>query len=182
MRVLVTGAAGFVASHLIPTLEAGGHEVYALARPDQADRLPGGTPVLVDLRTPLAGGGLPAVEAVVHLAQANVPFPDGANALYRVNTVATQELLDHARRAGAGRFVFTSSGSVYGFGDRVVTEDDKLAGGDFYATTKIHAERLVTHYRDFFGTTTLRLFMPYGPGQRNRLIPALIGRVERGTR
>ncbi len=176
----MTGAAGFVASHLVPALEGSGHEVFALARPDQAGELPGGSPVPVDLRSPLADAGLPAVDAVVHLAQANVPFPDGANALYRVNTAATQELLDHARRTGAQRFVFTSSGSVYGFGDRVSTEESELAGADFYSTTKIHAERLVALYREFFGTTVLRLFMPYGPGQRGRLVPALIGRVERG--
>jgi UDP-glucose 4-epimerase len=180
MKILVTGAAGFIGRHLLPALAAAGHDPYGLARPDQVDDLHGGVAVVCDLGVPIRADSLPRVEAVVHLAQANVAFPEEARLLYRVNTVSTQELLDLGRKTGIARFLFTSSGSVYGFGDRRLTEDDELAATDFYAATKIHAERLVSHYREFFASTIFRLFMPYGPGQRGRLIPALIGRIERG--
>lgn len=178
MKVLVTGSTGFVASHLLPAL-ASTHEVFALGH--DGSRIPAGDwqPLVVDLRD-FDSADLPAVDAVVHLAQANVPFPDGALDLHEVNTGATVRLLDHARRCGATRFVFASSASVYGFGDRPWTEDDEPAATDFYSATKLAAERFVGAYRSFFGTTILRFVAPYGPGQRNRMIPRLVESVRAG--
>jgi UDP-glucose 4-epimerase len=180
VKVLVTGATGFVAGHLVPRLVADGHEVVALGH--DRSRLPvEGEPLVVDLAQPIAPGTtLPRVDAVVHLAQANVPFPDGAERLFAVNAASTLALLAHARTTGARRFVFTSSASVYGFGERRFAEDDELGATDFYSLTKRTAERLVGHYRPSFGTTILRLVAPYGPGQRGRLIPALVDRVRDG--
>ena len=112
MKVLVSGATGFVASHLIPALAAAGHDVVGAGH-DHA-RIPAEATVLeFDLAAP-DWPALPDVDAVVHLAQANVPFPEGADALFAVNVAATQRLLEHARRTGARRFVLASSGSVYG--------------------------------------------------------------------
>jgi UDP-glucose 4-epimerase len=182
MRVLVTGATGFVGSQLLPALVAEGHDVFAAARePDRLEPRSRITPLECDLATPVAEGSLPEVEAIVHLAQANVRFPEGASELYRVNTASTQELLDHGRRVGTRRFVLTSSGSVYGFGPKPFAEGDPVQPHDFYALTKIHAEQLVAAYREHFATTSvLRLFAPYGPGQTGRLIPSLAQRVRRG--
>jgi nucleoside-diphosphate-sugar epimerase len=181
VSALVTGATGFVGSHLLPTLAGEGHEVFAVVRdPERLGPAKGVEPVAVDLGEPIAEHSLPEVEAIVHLAQANVRFPDAARELYRVNTVSTQELLDHARRVGARRFVLASSGSVYGFGRRPFAESDPLRPPDFYALTKLHAEQLVAAYGEHFGTTVLRLFAPYGPGQAGRLIPSLAQRVRRG--
>jgi UDP-glucose 4-epimerase len=181
MRVLVTGATGFVGSHLVPVLVAEGHDVFAAARAaDRIEPTSGITPVECDLGTSIEERSLPEVDAIVHLAQANVRFPDGAGELYRVNTTSTQELLDHGRRTGARRFVLTSSGSVYGFGSKPFAESDPVRPHDFYALTKIHSEQLVAAYREHFGTTVLRLFAPYGPGQTGRLIPSLAQRVQRG--
>ena len=181
MRVLVTGATGFVGSQLLPALAAEGHDVFAAVRgPDRLEPTSGITPVECDLGRSTEGRSLPEVEAIVHLAQANVRFPEGAGELYQVNTTSTQELLDHGRRVGARRFVLTSSGSVYGFGPKPFTESDPVRPHDFYALTKIHAEQLVAAYREHLGTTVLRLFAPYGPGQAGRLIPSLAQRVRRG--
>jgi UDP-glucose 4-epimerase len=179
MRVLVTGSTGFVAGHLLPAL-ATQHEVYALGH--DAARIPnleGVEPLVVDLRS-ARDASLPEVDAVVHLAQANVPFPDGALDLHAVNTASTVALLDHARRCGAHRFVYASSASVYGFGDQPWTEDDAPAATDFYSATKLAAERFVGVYSDTFGTTIMRLVAPYGPGQQNRMIPRLIANVRDG--
>jgi nucleoside-diphosphate-sugar epimerase len=179
MKVLVTGATGFVAGHLIPRLAADGHHVIGLGH--EADRIPDeAESLVVDLAQPLVRGSLPAADAIVHLAQANVPFPDGAQELFAVNAVSTLGMLEHARAIGATRFVFTSSASVYGFGDRPFAEDDEPAATDFYSVTKRTAERLVEAYNEHIGTTVLRLVAPYGPGQRARLIPALAQRVREG--
>jgi UDP-glucose 4-epimerase len=176
VKVLVTGATGFVASHLVPSLDDAGHEVYALGH-DESRIASGGTPVVADLRDPDVFGSLPQVDAVVHLAQANVPFPDGAADLFAVNTAATAALLEHARRVGAARFVYASSASVYGTGDAVWHEDDALAARDFYSATKVAGERFVQAYDGLLHTAILRLVAPFGPGQRNRMIPRLIESV-----
>jgi UDP-glucose 4-epimerase len=179
MKVLVTGATGFVASHLLPALAAK-HEVVALGHDES--RIPtydNVEPLAVDLRD-AADSLLPKVDAVVHLAQANVPFPDGALDLLAVNAAATVALLDHARRCGAARFVYASSGSVYGPGERPWTENDAPNATDFYSSTKLAGERFVGAYATYFGTTVLRLVAPYGPGQRNRLIPRLVTSVHEG--
>jgi UDP-glucose 4-epimerase len=180
MRVLVTGATGFMAPHLLRRLVADGHEAIALGHDER--RIPSGegvTPVVVDLAEPI--GELPGFDAVVHLAQANVTFPEGADQLFRVNVASTQALLDLARRHGARQFVYASSGSVYGLGEGAVAEDDPRRADDFYAVTKRSGELLVGAYRGHFGTAILRFFAPYGPGQVKRLIPGLIERVSSGA-
>ncbi|MES1247554.1 MAG: NAD(P)-dependent oxidoreductase, partial [Actinomycetota bacterium] len=151
MKILVTGASGFVAQHLVPTL-ATEHDVIALTH--DPERVPAGgnfESVVVDLRDPTAS--FPKVDAVVHLAQANVPFPDGARDLFAVNTTATVALLDHLRRVGGTHFILASSASVYGFGERPWTEEDVPAAGDFYSATKLAAERFVRAHEGFFSTT-----------------------------
>jgi UDP-glucose 4-epimerase len=182
VKVLVTGASGFVAPHLIRALVARGDEVVASAR--DAERIPEGAgiePLPLDLAAPLDTVSLPEVDAIVHLAQANVPYPERALELYRVNPVSTLELLAAYARTGARRFVHASSGTVYGLGDRAFRESDPGKHHQLYATSKIHAEDLVARSADVLdGAVSLRLFAPYGPGQVNRMIPGIIGRVRDG--
>jgi nucleoside-diphosphate-sugar epimerase len=178
--VLVTGAGGFIAPHLIRRLVDARHEVIGLAQrevelPEDADL------VVRDLGQPLDDDDLPAVDGVVHLAQANFAFPDGARALFRVNSASTHDLLEFARRCGATHFVYASSGSIYGLGDGAVDEEAPRRALDFYAVTKQIGELLVDSYSQFLTTTTLRLFAPYGPRQTRRLIPNLVERVANGT-
>jgi nucleoside-diphosphate-sugar epimerase len=181
MKVLVTGASGFVGGYLVPALAGTGHEVFALVREPASYSAPAGVrPVVADLSVPLDLASLPQVDAVAHFAQSNVPFPDEAATLYRVNTSSTLDLLEHARRCRAQRFLYASSASVYGFGERPFTEDDPLSGRDLYAVTKMNSEQLVSAYGGFFATAVFRLVAPYGPGQTGRMIPGVIGRVRDG--
>ena len=183
MRVLVTGASGFVAPHLIAALVARGDTVVATAR--DAARIPEGPGIdalPLDLAAPLDDVELPAVDAVMHLAQANVPYPAQADVEFPVNTLSTLAMLDACARTGARHFVHASSGTVYGLGDEPFRESDPVRHHQLYATTKIHAEDLVARYADQLdGAVSLRLFAPYGPGQVNRMIPGIIGRVRAGT-
>ena len=180
MRILVTGATGFVAGHLVPAL-ARKHDVVALGHDlDRIITADGVETLQIDLRERGFAERLPQVDAIVHLAQANVPFPDGAADLFAVNTASTAALLEHARRSGASRFVFASSASVYGLGDAPWSEEDAVAATDFYSATKLAAERLVGAYTSELGTTIMRLVAPYGPGQRNRMIPRLVASVREG--
>jgi UDP-glucose 4-epimerase len=179
VRVVVAGATGFVASHLVPSLAEDGHEVLALGH--DLRRIPfadGVTPVEADLRAPLPD--LPPPDAVVQLAQANVPYPEGAEDIFSVNTACTHVLLELSRRAGARCFVYASSGSVYGDADGRLREDDPCRARDFYSATKLASESLVRSYEPFFATAILRPFAPYGPGQQRRLVAGLIDRIRVG--
>lgn len=182
VNVLVTGATGFVAGALVPHLLREGHRVYALGHdPQRLARFPDAEPIDVDLRRTDLAEQLPAgLDAVIHLAQANVPFPQGAQELFDVNVGSTQRLLEHARRTGMGRFVYASTGSVYGGGARPWRETDPSLGTGYYAATRQAAERLVQAYGEHLPSIILRTVTPYGPGQRNRLVPGLIGRVQAG--
>ena len=180
MRIAVTGATGFIGSALAPALADEGHEVFALARrPDAVQSHDGVVPVECDL-----GGTVDLdveVDAIVHLAQANVPLPEGARELFRVNTASTAELLDWGRRVGAERFVYASSGSIFGLGGGVVSEVTERRSDDLYAVTKETAERLVDSFAPSYrAAVVLRPFAPYGPAQTGRVVPSLIRRVREG--
>jgi UDP-glucose 4-epimerase len=181
VRVLVTGATGLIGSRLVRTLAGQGVEVVALAR--APDRLPAHPLVKVlehDLERPL-DAPLPSVDAVVHLAHhARVEVPEHARLLYRLNAMSTQELLEGARRVGVARFVYASTGGVYGFGDRPFDEDDAPRGRGLYTLSKRHAEELVAAYGDYLEGVVVRPFFPFGPGQQGRLVARIADRVSAG--
>ena len=181
MRVILTGATGFVGRHLLPALSPL-HEVVCIARdPDALPAEHRAAAVRADLREPLRIDSLPATaDAVIHLAQAHAAFPEGAAELFAVNAAAALQLADYARRAGAGVFVLGSSGNVYAQSGHAFAEDDPLGPSDYYGETKRCAEQLVLRYNKSFRVRVLRLFAPYGPSQTGRMIPNIIGRVRRG--
>lgn len=182
MRVLVTGGSGFVGSRLIESL-ARDHEVWVVGR----TRVQSGPPVNWvdwDMASPLGAGTLPGrLDCVVHLAQSRDYrlFPESAVSIARVNVGATLELLDHARKAGVKRFVFASSGGVYGGSDVPIREDAHVRPPDFYLATKVASETLANTYRSLFDVVNLRLFFVYGRGQGpDRFITRLVRRVLAG--
>jgi UDP-glucuronate 4-epimerase len=186
-RILVTGAAGFIGSHLTERLLAGGHTVVGLDNfdPFYAESLKRGNLAGVqsnpnfrlvegdctnvdDVDRAFAGG----VDAVVHLAakagvRPSIQDPVGYT---HANIVATQVVLEAARRHGSSRFIFGSSSSVYGNNEKVpFSEEDPVERPiSPYAATKRACELLCHTYHHLFGmgVLSLRFFTVYGPRQR----------------
>jgi UDP-glucuronate 4-epimerase len=185
-RVLVTGAAGFIGSHVAEALVARGDEVvgldnfdpfYARAVKEANVAGLGAGPrfrlVEGDIRDPaLVAGLLDAGTVVVHLAaRAGVrPSLEDPAAYASVNIEGTAVLLEAARRAGARRFVFGSSSSVYGDTAPVPFAEDwpALLPISPYAATKRAGELLCAAFAQLYALRiiALRFFTVYGPRQR----------------
>lgn len=183
-RVLVTGAAGFIGSHLCEALLARGEtvlgidsftEYYSTAR-KRANLSPALANGLEFRRADLARDSLEGlvdgIDVVYHLAaQPGVrsSWGEDFDTYARRNVVATQRLLEATLRAGAARFVFASSSSVYGdVGSTPAREEDRPAPVSPYGLTKAACEDLLGVYRRTHGLSAvaLRYFTAYGPRQR----------------
>ncbi|HZT92242.1 MAG TPA: NAD-dependent epimerase/dehydratase family protein [Gaiellaceae bacterium] len=181
MRVLVTGGAGFIGSHVVDRLRVRGHEprIFDLVESPHHPRREVET-VLGDLCDPdavaRAVGGCDAVVHLAALADVDEVERDPARA-DRVNVRGTQTLLDGVRAAGTGRFVYASTIWVYGdaAGPKAVDEDAPLAlPKHFYTATKIAGEMYTASYGELYGLehTILRFGIPYGPRSRPTAVVA----------
>lgn len=185
MKILITGAAGFIGRRLVDRLQME-HEVTALAR--NATNSSSTREVRwigQDLTQPLNMSSMPTrVDVVIHLAQSRFykDFPGKAEDIFKVNVEAAFRLLEYSRKAGARRFIFASTGGVYGHGHEGFSETDPVRPSNFYLSSKYITELLLANYQTFFDTLIFRLFFVYGTGQSpSMLIPRLIRSVIMGT-
>jgi len=168
MKILVTGATGKVGSRLAKRLAQRGDQVRALVRdPARAADLREAHIELAEgdlLRPESLPPAVRGVDAVVHCAAFfRGATPEQAQA---VNELGTQHLASAARAASVKRFVFTSTGLVYGSnGGRLAREDDPCAPTAAYPVSKLGAERfLLALATDSFDVRVLRLPFVYGDG------------------
>ncbi|HXQ28960.1 MAG TPA: NAD-dependent epimerase/dehydratase family protein [Gemmatimonadales bacterium] len=180
-RYLVTGAAGFIGSHVCDALLDRGDTVVGVDNFDAAypravkeHNVAGlrGRPGFELIEADLTGDPLPIgrVAAVVHLAAragVRASLEDPA-AYVRANVGGTARVLDLARTTGVERVVLGSSSSVYGLAPLPFVEDAPAAPRSPYAATKRAAELLAEAYARVYGLRVAmpRLFSVYGPRQR----------------
>src|SRR6267154_1114687 len=186
MRILVTGGAGFIGSHLAEKLLSVGHEVVILddfndyydpqiKHANIADFAKDVTVCHVDLRENDSVRTLfsrEKVDAIVHLAaragvRPSIQYP---RLYYDTNVIGTLHLLEAARVTGVQRFIFVSSSSVYGASKTVpFSEEEHLTQTlSPYGATKIAGEFLCSTYSHLYQmrVVALRYFTVYGPRQR----------------
>ena len=186
MATLVTGGTGFVGSNIVKELASRGHEVVSLDI-GPADSL--NYQYLGDLssRVTLVNGNILElgdlesvrqsyeIEKIVHAAVFTVNRTDLETArskdIVDINIAGTANMLEMARLIGPERFVYISSGSMYGMTrspDQYFNEDDPSRADTLYGITKAASESITQRYGELHGfpTVSLRLSTPYGPMER----------------
>ena len=194
-RVLVTGAGGFIASHLVETMVSLGAQVRAFVRYtsrgdpgllaqltpqvfEQVDVVAGDLRDLAAVRQAVEG-----MQYVFHLgALIAIPYSYLHPAeVVETNVIGTLNVLMAAREAGVGRVLHTSTSEVYGTALRVpIDEDHPLQGQSPYSASKIGADKLAESFYCAYGlpVVTVRPFNTYGPRQSARaVIPTIIAQV-----
>lgn len=199
-RILVTGADGFIGSHLTEALVRDGYDVRALVLYNsfnqwgwldrcaadvkgQFEVSPGDVRDPHCVRTAVAG-----CDAVCHLAALiAIPYSYIAPDSYvDTNVKGTLNVLQVVRDLGVKRMVHTSTSEVYGTARFVpITEEHPLQGQSPYSASKIGADQIAQSFFSSFGTpvVTLRPFNTYGPRQSARaVIPTIISQIGAGKR
>jgi dTDP-glucose 4,6-dehydratase len=200
MKVLVTGADGFIGSHLTEALVRAGHEVRAFVLYNSfnswgwldrcADDVRGRFEVFAgDVRDPNGvREAMKGCEAVLHLAALiAIPYSYHSPDTYvDTNIKGTLNVLQAAREQGLRRIVHTSTSEVYGTARFVpITESHPLQGQSPYSASKIGADQLAYSFYASFGLPVViaRPFNTYGPRQSARaVIPTIITQIANGRR
>jgi NAD dependent epimerase/dehydratase len=198
--VLVTGADGFIGSHLVERLIADGADVRAFCLynsngsagwldDSKVFRDSGSEPLLADIRDPEAvRHAVAGVDIVFHLAALiAIPYSYLApRSFVDTNVSGTLNVLEAVRREGVAKMINTSTSEVYGTPETVpITEAHPLRGQSPYSATKIAADKLCESYALSFGTpvTILRPYNTFGPRQSARaVIPTILSQLLAGAR
>ncbi len=175
MKVLITGGAGFIGSHVQKQLLDRGHEVVVY------DNLSRGFKQLIDPRAQFIQGnilekeklvmGLKDVEAVIHMA-AYIIVPESVEKpeMYQKNNVGgTKVLLEAMNEAGVKKIIFSSTATVYGKPDKLPLDENSPVkqAENPYGQTKIEMEKLIEnqHKQNGLSAILLRYFNPFGPNE-----------------
>jgi UDP-glucose 4-epimerase len=195
-RILVTGGAGFIGSHLVDSLLDSGHDVlvvdnFSLGRREHLDRpaLPGTLTVIEgDIRSAadLRPVGDFAPDTVFHLAALHfIPYCNAHPAeAMDVNVLGLDTVIRAVRRSPVQTFVVPSSGAIYGFGDEPWPETAPPRPDEIYGISKWIGEQVMMRFhedRPEIRTVIARLFNTYGPRETNpHVLPDIMERLGQG--
>ena len=174
MKILVTGACGYKGHVLVPKLLNSGYDVIALDIMWFGNQLQPHPKLKVihgDVRD-IDAINLEGIDGIIHLSSiANDPCGDlDPKLTWEVSALATMQLADKAKRKGVKRFIYASSGSVYGIKDELqVTEELELKPISEYNKTKMVGERVLLSYSDDMVVQIVRPATVCGVSPRMRL-------------
>jgi NAD dependent epimerase/dehydratase len=198
MKILVTGACGFIGSQLAETLVRRGHDVRAMVYYNAfnsfgwLDRSPEVTSMQIipgDVRdASCVREAMRGCELVYHLAALiGIPYSYRAPESYvQTNVIGTLNVIQAAHELGDIKVVHTSTSEVYGSAQIIpITEQHPLSAQSPYAASKIGADQMALSYYRSFGSpiAIARPFNTFGPRQSNRaVIPTIITQIASGVR
>lgn len=183
-KVLITGASGLIGKQLLKMIQdeydcwiVGKENVYSsrvhfiqqdIGKAFDLDKFPS------------------KMDYIIHLAQAkgHNDFPNNADEIFKVNLFGMIQLLNYGEKAGIKKFLFASSGGIYGTSQKMFAEDGfnlKWTDLNFYQSTKLCTEILASSYEKFFKVISFRFFFVYGEEQKqDMLFPRLIRNIKLG--
>jgi UDP-glucose 4-epimerase len=175
--VLISGVSGFLGKALAERMSKRWKVIGISRKPSSQDY----EIIGIDLAKKV-----PDIKADVFVHMAALADParcrENPDEAWRTNVEGTRNMLEAAKSCGAERFVYASTGGIYGFRDGPARESDKPLPFDEYTKTKYEGERLCMEYSRYFPTTALRYFFPYGPGSNeDRLVSRLFRNVQEGS-
>lgn len=185
-KILITGANGLLGHHAVMNL-CQRYQVHAIVRKMPKVVFKEVVYHLVDFSTHWKISDLPnSVDIILHLAQSAHfrEFPEKAVDVFQVNIESTAYLLDYALKAGAQKFIYASSGGIYGNGPIAFDENSSIGSHQklgYYLGSKLCGEICVQAYASLMDVIILRPFFMYGARQRrSMLIPRLVDSVREG--
>jgi nucleoside-diphosphate-sugar epimerase len=183
-KILVTGGTGFVGSNLVPILINNGYKVDVLVHDEyQKETSKEVSITFGDIRYLDTLPSFNSYNSVIHLA-GKVSVPTSLTcptSTIKTNTIGTQNILEKVRKEGVEKFIYLSSGSVYGNPEYIPTDESHPTNCLHpYAASKLAGENIAESYAYSYGfsVATLRAFTLYGPGQQSEnLIPSVISKL-----
>lgn len=181
-KILITGATGLIGQELLPLL-MNEYECWIVGR--HMDHNKKVHFIEQDIGKLFALDKFPKqVDYIIHLAQSDghSDFENCRNEIFNVNVHGMMQLLNYGVKAKIKKFLFASSGGVYGFVENAALEEEAIIISDtlnFYQNTKLCMELLARNYQMYFNIITFRFFFVYGKGQKkNMLFPKLIKSIK----
>lgn len=186
-KILITGSGGLLGKCLTVRLAKAGYDIVGLTHNDLSSDLENVSFITLDFSSSWSINELPDdIDVVIHLAQSSRfrEFPEQALNVFNVNIESTAKLLDYANSIGAKKFIYASSGGVYGNSNNAFNENAPIVTPGMlghYLGSKACGEILVQSYASHFKVGIIRPFFMYGAEQnRTMLIPRLYDSIING--
>jgi len=174
-NLLLTGSTGFIGSNFLNNIEEKFENIYLVTKEEIKED--NSHYIKWNFKNPYGDIILPSdIDTIIHLAADNNKMASYKDLFY-TNTLSTMRLLEYGKEIGIKSFVYVSSGGIYGYNQTPSKEDNKTNFIDFYGLTKYQSEEITNFYSSYFSTTILRLFFPYGKGQKKGIIPLLTNKI-----
>lgn len=173
--LLLTGGTGFIGANLIKLLKDD-YQVINVGRNES----PNCENIFWDLSSKLELNIKP--DMVIHCASivGNNSVPDKTSYI-DINVKSTLHLLEYCKAMNIKKFIYLSTGGVYGYNNDICKENSICNPIDIYSMSKYFSEMLFKLYESDISITVLRLFFPYGKGQNGRLISNLIYNITKSN-